>query len=437
MPQWVSVTETHDKPTAMIDSEDPARLLPAEMLIESALTLVADKGIVSFSMRVVAAAIGRSTTAIVHEFGNRDGLLAAMVKTALERDKRFHAEFLKNLSGLSPGAPSLTEIVAHYIESRVACDDAAVRVWPELLFNGERSSTLMAVLICWRQMREDFWQRLVPAGSAAMLAPLLADYTVTEGAYAIILHQQLDYRLLLRETIAHLLDGTFSRTSLAPTDKVRSWLEDTAPLAPPRSLDCPGTSRSHLLDVAADEILMHGATSLNHRRLTAKAGVSTAMIVYHFGSMEQFTVEAIWHALLTGLPAYLDDSVTVPGARQTVEEWPVILAQTLTPGRDASAGGFYIGYGRIVGQTCLLARHRADMIPLVRHLRLIEGSGIHHASQTNWPPSLALNRGKATALAIWIKGWAITVENTREDGLTSTRLDVVRRWIKQVGNIER
>ncbi|MET0360489.1 MAG: TetR/AcrR family transcriptional regulator, partial [Sphingobium sp.] len=324
-------------------------MLLAEMLIESALTSVADKGLASFSMRVVAAAIGRSTTAIVQQFGNRDGLLAAMVETAFKRDERFHAAFRESVSGLSLGASSLTEIVAHYIESRVACHDAAVRVWPELMFNGGQSSTLAQVLTRHRQMREDFWRTLVPRDSVAALAPLLADYTVMEGVYAIILHGPLGHRLLLRETVAHLLDSEFSTTFPTPTNKVQTWLEDMAPLALPRSFDRAGASRTHLLDIAAEEILTHGTASLNHRRLTAKAGVSPAMIVYHFGSMEQFTVEAVWHALLAGLPAYLDDSVTALAARQTADEWPAILAQTLALRGDANTSGFYIGYSRIVG----------------------------------------------------------------------------------------
>jgi AcrR family transcriptional regulator len=417
--------------SAGADSDNRAALSPTAMLVESALTLVADKGLDQFSMRVVAATIGRSTTSIIQGFGNKNGLLAAMVATAFDRDAQFHAHFLQNISGLILDRDALTETIAYYIESRVTCGDAAIRVWPELLFNGGRSPIWTPMLIRWRQMRENFWDTLLPDGLPNLLSLVLADYTVMEEVYAVVLQGGFDYRLQLRETVGRLVDGAICAKTIDNVDQVRTWLADTAPPAPPRSLESAGTSRSRLLAVAAAEILAHGATALNHRRLTAKAGVSTAMIIYHFGDMEQFTVEAIWHALLNGLPAYLDDSNPARPVRQTDEEWPNVLAKTLvSSGGGACASGFYIGYSRIVGQTCLRARHHPNLVTLVRYLRLIEGSGMHHASQTSWPPTLALDRGRATVIAIWIKGWAMTVESTGEDGLTPNRLGTIRRWVE-------
>lgn len=425
------MNDADDRQAASANQEDPSGVALGAMLIEKALALVADKGLDQFSMREVAASIDRSTTVIFQHFGNKDGLLAAMMETAFERDALFHARLLEELSGLEPNIATLTEIVAYYIEVRVTSDDAAIRIWPELLLNGGHERAWAPLLIRWRGMREDFWRALLPKGLAGMLTPLLSDYTLMEGVYAIVLQDRLDYRLLLRETVSLLVGRAFRANNPNPVGNVQAWLADTAPPPPPRSSSHAGTSRLRLLDVAATEIFAHGVKVLNHRRLTAKAGMSTAMISYHFGGMEQFVVEAVWHALLTGLPAYLDDSVVNVAARQTADQWPGVLSQALGSGESRHGTGFYVSYSRIVGQTCLLARQRPDLTPLVRHLRMIEGSGIHHASQASWPPTLSLDRLASTAFAIWIKGWAMTAEATGEDKLTSERLDVVRQWMGQ------
>jgi AcrR family transcriptional regulator len=383
-------------------------------LIDATIAELAGYGLEAVSLRRVAAAVGRSTTAIFQHFGGKAGMLGASLEVALDRDCAFHEGLSDEVDGLALDHPALVSLIALYIE-QLATDPSA-RIWREILFKSAQLAAPPLLLERWHAMRVAFWQRVCAGTPAsATLAPLLTAFTAMEESYAQNLSDDVGYALVLRETIGRLLDATFDRAA-APSDPVSTWLQThvSAPPAPERKGDA--VLGDTLLDLAAREIFQHGVSALNHRRLTALAGASPAMIIYHFGDMATFTTAAIWQALMQGLPAYLQRDETRGATLATMEDWAASLGKTVSRSASGPSAGFYIGYARIVGQVCLLARREPALVPLVRYLRAIEGSGVHRASQFSWPEALRMGRANAGGFAIWIKGFAILNEALARDG---------------------
>ncbi|MDQ1229711.1 TetR/AcrR family transcriptional regulator [Sphingomonas sp. SORGH_AS_0879] len=373
---------------------------PRELLIDATIALVAENGLAAFSLRTVSAAIGRSTGVVFHHFGGKDGLLAAAAEVALGRDTAFHTVMFEDFDGICSDASITADVVSHYVAARTASADPVIRFWWELTFHTDRWPGAGASRLRHHAMQVDFWQRvLVPLGARTDLAACITDLVSMESIFASVLHREPSYDLLMRETIRQVV-GHRGRTP----DSVAHRLSLSAPPAAPRISIGEGMA-AQLVESAARQISLYGVGALNHRRLTAIAGASSSMIVYHFGNTERFAEQAIWAALLQKLPSTLDYEAAVVGERQDPAKWSTGLLRMLGIG---NADAFYVGYARIVGQTCLLARNNPAFVPLVRHLRILEGAGIHHASRTEWPASFELTRAQAAAFAIWIKGFALS-----------------------------
>lgn len=372
---------------------------PRGPLIDAAIALVAENGLAAFSLRTVSAAIGRSTGAIFHHFSGKDGLLAAAAEVALERDTAFHTVMSEDFGGICSNASVAADVVSHYLAARAASADPVIRFWWELTFHTDRWPGAGVSRLRHHAMQVDFWQRVfAPLGGHPCLAACIADLVSMESIFASVLYREPAYDLLMRETIRQVV-GHRDRTP----DSVAHRLSQSAPPAAPRIPTGEGMA-AQLVESAARQISLHGVGALNHRRLTAIAGASSSMIVYHFGNTERFAEQAIWAALLQKLPSTLDYEAAVVGERLDLETWSAGLLRMLGIG---NADAFYVGYARIVGQTCLLARNNPAFVPLVRHLRILEGAGIHHASRTEWPAPFELTRAQAASFAIWIKGFAL------------------------------
>lgn len=389
-------------------------------LIDAAITSIAERGILHFSLREVTGAIGRSTSAVSHHFGDKDGLLDAAGAVALAREAALHVAFAEWVCDLPLDSSSTADVVVEYILRRSAATDAVARFWWEITFNGAWWTGAADALDRLRRGRIDFWRRLLP-GMTGPAASVLAEYAAIESLYAAVLRSEGDYRLVLRETVRQFLppNGDAGRGGIAARLSQRSM-----PAAP---RDRGGTHLAdRLIAAGAEEILEHGVGALNHRRVTAKIGASPSMIVYHFGNNATFLSQAIWAALLGNLPTMLDNAARDAGPREDMAAWRIRMAGLLGA---AQGDAFYVRYTRILGQTCLLAQHDASMIPLVRHLRMLEGTGIHHASETVWPRAVALTRAQSTAFAIWIKGHAVPVAAATTPATLEAVVDLLRTGV--------
>lgn len=382
----------------------------SEQVIHLSLELVSDRGLENHSIRNVAALANCSTTPITSRFKNKSGLIQAAQKKALELDTAFHQQLADEAVGMPISFATLTSYIRGYLYRRTQFKVA--RFWSEMIAKNDQGLTSKAESTRWHEMRIRFWQGMLAGSPHAChpeLATLLCCYLFMEEFYAYELAGDINYQLMLTESIETLLCNTFSADTNAKRGDVIRWLNNNAVDFPYFDTQARSELANRLVELAVEAIRQKGLNALSLRTLTTKAGVSSAAIAYHFGNMSNFSNAALWHVLLYALPAQFDANKTVKRLRN-IQEWTHSLQQLTRSADGDSPGGFYSDYSRLTGQACLFAGQDHQIHPLISHLRKIDGWGTHRSGNSSWPEHFSVDRGTAATFGIWLKGRSLLHE---------------------------
>ena len=374
----------------------------AARLVAATQRIAVSEGLENVGLRSVTAAVGKSTTAVFQQFGGKDALLGASLEAAFAQDRDFHADLLLRLRGAPRDAETLASIVSFYVLRRSR--NNAAQLYLEALYKSRQFPNLAPLLRRWHELRHDFWRALLEPTGTGEMAACVTGYTAAEEVYAAALTDQADYHLLLRGTTGRLFASAKEGEA---RNAAAVWLEDGVPGLTKVDRAQLGTTMMRLLDQAVRVITDRGAADLSLRRVAADVSLAPSQIVYHFGDFATFRCEALVEALMRGLPTGLDPSLPSDRVASHEGEWAVRLARTTCAREEGQSAGYYVRYARVLGQACLLAKRDETLRSLAMHLRIIEGSGIHHLSCTEWPEEMRLDRDGATVFAIWIKGLAM------------------------------
>lgn len=379
-----------------------------EQLVNHSIELICTRGLENYSIRNVAAAAACSTTPITSRFKGKAGLLKAAQDDAYESDLAFHADISKQIAGMPINYITFPVFICNYVRQRSKLKIA--RFWSELLVKYDQGLSCKDSLKRWHDMRVDFWR--LQLGRAEIdfhprLACFVADYIVMEELYSYELGDDIRYNLLLSESVKSLMEKSFNAPQINSHGPVIRWLNNDSPDFPDFDNHERSELAERLLNLAGDAIRKGGIDALSQRTLTKKAGVSSAAIAYHFGNMANFTNEALWHVLLRELPAQFDPNKTARIKQTSLTEWVQSLRRLTRSKTEEKAPGFYNEYSRLTGQACLLARRDNSLLPLIKHLRQIDGWGTYRSGNTYWPDALHVDRGNAATFGIWIKGRAV------------------------------
>ncbi|MEO0031457.1 MAG: hypothetical protein RIS94_1215 [Pseudomonadota bacterium] len=383
--------------------------LPAlrDTLLKLTIDLAAEVGVERLSLRQIATAAGVSTTAIFQNFEGKADLLAAALDQAISLDDALHDQLRDEVFPLVSSHLGLADAIATYVQMRAPRREA--RFVSEVLVKLHDHPQCLGALAAWHDGRIAFWQDLLDRLQApSSLAVIIARYVLMEGIYAHAMLPLGEYRMLLFETCRALCDAAMNGGGSAELGSNVSAALGTVPFAV-RGPALPGASQpvaEQLLDTAVEIINESGMRTLNQRALAARAGVSGSLIAYHFGDMKTLAIQAIWRALVQGIPTQLDpagDSSTLP---KSLEEWLRILDAMLEVGND-TASGFYIGVSQLSAEACLLATRNPELMPLIRYLRSLEGWGTYRVSRSIPGVAPHIRRDHATAFGVWIKAEAL------------------------------
>lgn len=390
-----------------------ARAVPIhQALLDQTIAMLAKVGLENISLRTIATQAGCTTAVIFQQYQGKAGLLAASLERALDRDNEAHSAMLADISGLITNHAVLSDFLANYISARA--NEDVPRFWSEVLFKSQQIPEGIPYMRRWFAMRTDFWQTVLgDAVNDGALAAIIAAYTVMEEVYAYPLAKDVQYQLLLNETARALTETSFGLTTCAVRPASVSATLDKAPLPSTSAPSSAFDMREQLLGHAIHTIVENGIGTVNQRTLTEKAGVSSSMIAYHFNDMKSFVNEAVWRALVYGIPAELDPDRGGGMMPTTMQSWFDALEIYVRPRIGNAPAGFYTGFARITGQACLLADSRPSLMPLVRHLRALEGWGTYRVGQALNPAVGVVARDQAAAFGMWIKAEAVL----REAGL--------------------
>jgi len=379
-------------------------------LLDQTIAMLARMGLENISLRTIAARADCTTAVIFQQYQGKAGLLSAAIDRALDIDSEAHAALLTQVSGLIGSREAVADFIGSYVTVRASQD--VPRFWSEILFKSQQLPEARGQLQRWFAMRSGFWQDvLATAAVDAALADTIAAYSIMEEVYAYPLLGDAQYRLLLHETARALIETAFDPTHARHRSPGISAILGKVPWpANPETADSTDM-REQLLTHAIHAIVENGIGTINQRSLSQKAGVSSSMIAYHFKDMKSFVNEAIWRALVQGIPPVLDPGRSAMPT--TMQQWFEALETYVRPRIGDTPAGFYTVFARITGQACLLADSRPSLMPLVHHLRALEGWGTYRVALSIQPEHAVVARDHAAAFGMWIKAEAVL----REAGL--------------------
>lgn len=388
-----------------------------ETLLDLTIDLATQAGLEGVSLRQVAKGADVSTTAIFHNFEGKADLIREAVDLAIKRDRDFHAKLQKEAFQFISGQLAFADFVATYIDLLVQRKEA--RFLAEVLVKLKDHPDCRDALIKWRTMRCEFWEPLI---TTQKLPPeftsIVGKYVVMEELYAHALHQQVGYQLLLRDTCRALCDAVFNHGG---TNGFTSNVSSAMAVRPfsvrqPEHVSFGSAVPEQLLDTAVALINRSGMRSLNQRALAAEAGVAPSIIPYHFKNMNALTTQAIWRALVQGIPAQFDPDDESSQFPNSFTTWLGMIEDMMQVKAHQDNAGFYISVSRLSAEACLLAGRDRQFLPLIAYLRGLEGWGTYRASQAIAEVKNTIRRDHAAAFGVWIKSEAVL----RNAGLADT-----------------
>ncbi|MCK9504605.1 MAG: TetR family transcriptional regulator [Porticoccaceae bacterium] len=381
-----------------------------DSLIDKTIAAVVETGLESVSLRAVVNAVGCSTTAIFGYFGNKSGLLQASLKQALEEDRQFLDDFAHHTRGLTLDHQSFSALLASYIELRAKT--RAASFWSEVVFKSRQFPEPEAneIIRNWYEMHLVFWQsKLEQSTCNEDLGSVLVAYSVTEQAYSLALHTNLEYLLLLRESCSAITAKSFGAHRDSVSSQVWIWLESGSPRFSIEPTQARNPLCQRLLDQAAKHIILQGVDKANIAKIAKDAGTSSAMVLYHFGTMAAFTNEAIWKAIVLKVPEEMIPVIKNGHSQKPPDSWvDVVRGLVNRPvGSKSTYKNFYLKVARIIGQTSLLCQHNPELKPLIDQLRINEGVSIHHIYKNFAKDGGEIGRSTSGIFGLWLKGQVI------------------------------
>ena len=391
-----------------------------DALLACTIEAVSLEGIEGITLRSIAAAAGCSTALVFQHFAGKSQLIDAALEHALEQDRDFHEEFANRIDGLRLGLGGLATLISAYVELRAT--QPIAQVWSEVLFKSGQIESSNDLLGRWTRMRSDFWSgHLALQGLDRKLGHMLHTYVLMEEVYSYALHDRVEYLLMLRETTRALVERFLGSPPKPCESAVSQWASaDHSRFSVDDSMRDADSLRERLITFGIAEIIAHGIAGMSLRKIAKRANASLSMIAYHFGDTESFVNETVWRALIEDLPHEVDPNRRGGTPLSTMSDWTGLLANLIRPHEGETPPGFYVGVSRLIGQAALFARRQKNLLPIILHLRKIEGSGTFRASQTIWPQGFTIERSAATVFGIWVKGQALLNETIASEAPART-----------------
>lgn len=277
-------------------------------------------------------------------------------------------------------------------------------------------------------MRCAFWAPLIAAQKLPTeLSSIVGTYVVMEELYAHALHEQAGYQLLLRDTCRAVCDAVYNNGDSNGYTSNISLALAVRPFAvrPPDHSAVRSLMPEHLLDTAVALINQSGMRSLNQRALAAKAGVAPSIIPYYFKSMSALTTQAIWRAAVQGIPSQFDPDDDSSQFPNSFAAWLGMVEEMMQTEGIENSTGFYVSISRLSAEACLFARRDRRILPLITHIRGLEGWGTYRASQAIADVKDKIRRDHAAAFGIWIKSESV-LRNAGLADMTTSKTAVTR-----------
>ncbi|WP_068079824.1 TetR family transcriptional regulator [Novosphingobium rosa] len=270
----------------------------AQPIIMAALELIAAHGLTELTLRPLAETVGMSLNALTQAMGSKEQLVAQVVASAMEQDRRFREHWLERLHAMAPVGAGLRAVLA-----ATMLDDWVVKHRPlaslliDLVQEAGRQEGCPEALSAWLDEVGLFWAQVLfgdPRQADAALG-----YMLDEAGFSLFAHGDPAYRMLRALCLHRFTGGIYPQPDedIGSGRHLEQWI---AALAPDQSYpDTPDRSKRGLIAAEAGRLIVtQGLEALTHRSAAAAAGVPASTVVYHFGTRDALMVAAL-HAVVT------------------------------------------------------------------------------------------------------------------------------------------
>ncbi|MET4897799.1 helix-turn-helix domain-containing protein [Sphingomonadaceae bacterium jetA1] len=283
-----------------------------DRILDSAATLILEKGIDHASLRAIAARADVSLGAIDHHWGGRRHLLDAVIARAAIDHAGLVARCLDHLRAFIPLAPSVaTSVARRWLTDAEPVARRTALLASAFLAQDARTGIPSAGLVAIIEQERRLWQALFEGHpQAERHGTAMAAYLRDERPFALLLEDDPHYPILrditLRRAACDFPCGAPVDPAFATV--VAAIAEGTRPVAAHRAPKT-GTRAAELAAHIASVIVEEGTAAVTHRRVAQAAAAPPSSVAHHFPGRRdliQAGVDALylrmWHAIAQEAP---------------------------------------------------------------------------------------------------------------------------------------
>ncbi len=268
---------------------------PKSHLLGNAFALVNTMPLGELTLRPLAERASVSVATLTHHFGNKQGLLDALIGAAIVREAAFVQHWEQVFSALPiAGRDVRSRMASTVFEDWIARNRAPLLVLLDLLRSPDLAQGGRDALRRWVAVAGPFWSAVL-FGTNDKTA-LALGYVIDEAAFALGAPGHPLYRALrqlcLETLVARTAAGQPAGDGLEQL--FHGLVAALEPVAIPPGCEQLGPRSRAIVEATATLLTSPVHQAITHRSVAQAAGVSAATVVYRFGSTEDLIVAGIY-----------------------------------------------------------------------------------------------------------------------------------------------
>lgn len=373
-------------------------------LLTAAAGLVEAGGLAALTLRPLAARLGVSVSVLTTHFGDRLGVLGAIVEAARIEDAEAMAPWSERFTGLARIDPVVgADLADALLDALAGPRRPQSLLFVELVQASHWDGDLREIFAPWFQQRSGFWNRLgARAGMPAALLEtgFMAGYGLDELTYSIALADLPAYRLLRRIGLRRLFSGFAARPAdLELFGALFAELDDPdAVLKVVHNGTFPADWRADVARASAVLITTRGPGAITHRAVASESGVAATTLSYRFPTQIDLLIAGLEHMISQQL--------------RSVEQRRLSLSEALNPDIRPKD----LDVGRATFAVAIAATRMPGLVPCAADMRRRRGISLIRVLQQQSLGNLALDALSAQSLSVGFIGMANALAVSGRDG---------------------
>ena len=268
---------------------------PKSHLLGNAFALVNTMPLGELTLRPLAERASVSVATLTHHFGNKQGLLDALIGAAIAREAAFVQHWEQALRALPvAGRDVRSRMAITVFEDWIARNRAPLLVLLDLLRSPDLAQDGRDALRRWVGVAGPFWSAVLFGTNDK--TDLALGYVIDEAGFALGASDHPLYRALRQRCLETLVAQTAAGQPAGDgfEQLFHGLVAALEPMAIPPGCERLGPRSRAIVEATATLLTSPVHQAITHRSVAQAAGVSAATVVYRFGSTEDLLVAGIY-----------------------------------------------------------------------------------------------------------------------------------------------